>query len=388
MNARDDHVERMEALLPLLREHASAAEAQRRIPQEVVTALEQADLFRLAIPAERGGEAVEARTLINVLAKAGEGDGATAWVLTLVNIFNWMASLFSTQAQEEVFADPSARVVGVLAPTSTAIRTDGGWRLTGRWGYNSGSWQATWAILEAPLKDSEGNTSDHVAMLVPRDDYSIEDTWYAAGMRGTASNAVVVEDAFVPDHRVLSLTKAVEGAYATDATHAILSRAAFVPLASLVLAAPLIGIGRAALQYVLDHAGHKPVSLTFYDRQSDSTGFQLLIAEAANRIDTAYLHATRAAADIDDYASRGEYPPMLLRARVRSDTGVAVQNVLAALHVLLDAHGAAAFAESCPLQRMWRDANTAGRHAVAVPHVNFEVYGRELLGVPQITPLI
>lgn len=379
---------RVEALAPLIREFAAQGEANRQVSKEVIDTLEQADLFRLTVPKRYGGLGVDTRTLLEVLAKAGEADGSTSWVLTLVNVFNWMASLFPAQAQQEVFTSPIARVVGVLSPTSTAQRVDQGWRLAGRWAYSSACDHATWAILEAPLTNAQGDITDHVAMLVPKQDYTVEDTWFAAGMRGTGSNTIVVQDAYVPDHRVLSLSSAVDGDYPTEHTDDILSRAAFVPLATVVLAATQIGLGRSALRHVLHHAHSKPVTFTFYDKQADSTAFQLQIAEAANRVDTAYLHAVRAATDIDTFAARGEYPPMLIRARVRSDTGVAVQNVLAALQTLLDAHGAGGFADHSPLQRIWRDANIAGRHAVAVPQVNFEVYGKELLGASQITPLV
>jgi alkylation response protein AidB-like acyl-CoA dehydrogenase len=187
----------------------------------------------------------------------------------------------------------------------------------------------------------------------------------------------------------LSVPAAISGIYPTEHTDDQLTRSAFVPVLALVLAGPQIGLGRAALKYVIGKAGKKAITYTFYETQVESTAFQLQIAEAANMIDTAYLHAVRAATDIDTWARNGEYPELLPRARVRADTGVAVQNVLAALQILLDAHGAASFAEASPLQRIWRDANTAGRHAVAVPQIGFEVYGKALLGVDsQITPLI
>jgi alkylation response protein AidB-like acyl-CoA dehydrogenase len=188
---------------------------------------------------------------------------------------------------------------------------------------------------------------------------------------------------------VLSVPAAISGHYPAPGTDEPLNRAAFIPVLALVLAGPQIGLGRAALKYVIDKAGKKPVSYTFYETQAESTAFQLQIAEAANRIDTAYLHAVRAATDIDDWARQGRYPDLVQRARVRSDTGVAARSVLAALQILLDAHGAAGFAEISPLQRIWRDANTAGRHAMVVPHIGFEVYGKALLGVEhQITPFV
>ena len=117
--------------------------------------------------------------------------------------------------------------------------------------------------------------------------------------------------------------------------------------------------------------------------------FQLQLAEAAMLIDTAHLHAYRVADDIDQAAARGVYPDFLARARVRADTGWAVDHITKAIDILLSAHGAASFAEASPLQRIWRDSAVAARHAVVLPMVGYEVYGKALLGrEDHITPLV
>jgi alkylation response protein AidB-like acyl-CoA dehydrogenase len=106
-------------------------------------------------------------------------------------------------------------------------------------------------------------------------------------------------------------------------------------------------------------------------------------------IDTAHLHAYRAADDIDEAAARGTYPDYLTRARVRADTGWAVDHILKAINILLSAHGAGSFADSNPLQRIWRDSSVAARHAIVLPVVGYEVYGKALLGrEDHITPLV
>ena len=85
----------------------------------------------------------------------------------------------------------------------------------------------------------------------------------------------------------------------------------------------------------------------------------------------------------------GFAPRSLTRARVRADTSHAIQNVLRAIDRLMSAHGASGFADVSPLQRIWRDANVAARHAVVSPTVGFAVYGKALLGVQEkITPLV
>jgi alkylation response protein AidB-like acyl-CoA dehydrogenase len=105
-------------------------------------------------------------------------------------------------------------------------------------------------------------------------------------------------------------------------------------------------------------------------------------------IDTAHLHAYRAADDIDR-AAAGVYPDFLARARVRADTGWAIEHILKAIDILLSAHGAGSFADVNPLQRIWRDSSVAARHAVVLPVIGYEVYGKALLGRDDhITPLV
>ncbi len=391
-NARTaaDLVSRATALQPLLREHAVRTEADRRVPQEVIDALAEAGLFRTAVPKRYGGHEAGIRTMLDVSAAVAEGDGSASWVVTLTNVCAWLTSLFPTAAQDDVFgADPDARVSGVLAPTSTTRKVDGGWRVTGRWYYNSGSLHATWAVLGVPLTDEEGEVIDQSLVLVPVSDMTVEDTWFVAGMKGSGSNCLVAEDVFVPEHRVMSVPAAIEGTYATEQKDETFYRSAFVPILALVLAGPQLGMGRAALDIVRGKAGKKPISYTFFDTQAESVTFQNQIARAALRIDTAHLHAYRAADDIERAAANGEYPDPLIRARVRADTGLVLENITRAIDELLFAHGAGSFADVNPLQRIWRDSAVAARHAVTLPAVSFEVFGKALLGVDEkITPLV
>jgi alkylation response protein AidB-like acyl-CoA dehydrogenase len=384
-------VARVRELHPLLKKNAAQGEQDRRVVEESIQALTDAGVFKIAIPKRYGGYETSMRTMLDVSAAVAEADGGTAWVVTLINVCNWLVGLYPEQVQDEVFgADPDAKVSGVLAPTATTRKVDGGWRVTGKWYYNSGSWHATWATVGIPITDEAGNVVNQGIALIPRSELGFEDTWFVAGMRSSGSNCLIADDVFVPEHRVMMVPAAINGEYASEhLADEPLYRSALVPILVLVLAGPQLGMGRAALEYVISKATKKSISYTFFTAQTESVGFQLQIAEAARLIDTAHLHAYRAADDIDEAAARGVYPDLVARARVRSDTGCAVESVTRAIDILLSAHGAGSFAEVSPLQRIWRDSATAARHAVILPAVSYEVYGKALLGVTDtITPLI
>ncbi len=386
----DELVARVRELHPLLRANAAAGEENRRVGQESMQALQQAGILRIAQPRRYGGYETSMRTMLDVSAAVGEADGGTSWVVTLLNVCSWLVGLYAGQAQDDVWQDhPDALVSGVLTPTAETRKVDGGYRVTGRWYWNSGSWHADWAVLGLPLTDASGEVIDQGLALIPRTDLELEETWFVAGMKSTGSNCLIATDVFVPEHRIMSVPPAIEGHYGTEFSDEVFYRSAFVPLLALVLAGPQLGLGRAALDLVRQKAAAKPISYTFYTAQTDSVAFQLQLAEAAMRIDTAHLHAYRAADDIDQAAARGEYPSFLARARVRADTGWAIEHITKAIDVLLSAHGASSFAEANPLQRIWRDSAVAARHAVILPVIGYEVYGKALLGRDDhITPLV
>lgn len=383
--------ERAAALVPLLRANAARTEEDRRVAEESIKAVAEAGLFQLTVPERFGGHQSNLRTFLEVGSELARGCGSTAWVTTLVNVCNWMTGLYPEQAQQEVWGtDPQARVCGVLAPTATSRAVAGGQVVTGRWGFASGCLHSQWAVLGMPIVDAAGDQVDQGVVLVPLSELSIEDTWHVAGMRGTGSNTLVADEVFVPSHRVLSVTRAIQGDYPTEHTGETLYRSALVPVLALVLAGPQVGLARAGLELVTASlAKGKGISYTFYERAAESPSTQMQMAEAAQLIDTAQLHMMRAADDIDTWAAKDEYMPLLTRARVRMDTGYVARRSREALDLLLSVQGAGSFAEANPLQRIWRDQETGSRHAVINPAIATELYGRALLGIEeQVTPLI
>ncbi|WP_433781552.1 acyl-CoA dehydrogenase family protein [Actinomycetospora sp. CA-101289] len=387
---RADLVGRARELVPVLARNAARTEEDRRVADENIALIDEAGLFSITKPRRLGGLETDIRTKLEVSRELARGCGSTSWATTLMNVCGFFGGLFPDQAQRDVWEGaPGNRIAGVLAPSAEATRVDGGYRLAGKWGWASGCLHAQWAVVGFPVPDGHGEVVDQGLALVPMTDLSIEDTWFVAGMRGTGSNTLVARDVLVPEHRVISVPAAIGGRYATEHTDEALYRSAFVPVAAIVLAGPQLGLAQAALDLVIEKAPKRSVSYTFYDTQTDAPTFQLAVAKAASLVDAAHLFAYRAAADIDQAAVDGVYPDYAARARVRMDTGAAIENAREAIRTLVSAHGAGSFAEASPLQRVWRDSEVASRHAVISPAISSEVYGRALLGITDgVTALV
>jgi 3-hydroxy-9,10-secoandrosta-1,3,5(10)-triene-9,17-dione monooxygenase len=385
-----DIVGRAHALGPVLARNAAKSELDRRAHNENIDAIKEAGLFRLMVPKRFGGFQSTVRAHLDVTAALAESCAGTAWVTALTNVCAWFVGLYPARAQEDVFgANPDARVAGVFTPSKDSRRVEGGLMVSGKWYWSSGSLHADWVTVGVMEHDSNGAFVGQYLALIPRTDITIEDTWFTVGMRASGSNCVVAKEVFVPDHRLLDINAAVNSDYPTEFKDEAEYRGPFLPVAALVLVGAQLGMGRAALKYVIEKAPQRAIAYTTFERQTSSVMFQAQIAQAALKIDTAHLHAFRAAADIDEAARRGEKLDYVTRARVRADCGVVVTYITDALNILVSAHGAGTFAESSPLQRIWRDSNTAARHAIVLPAVGIEVYGKALLDVENtVTPLV
>ncbi|WP_009478410.1 acyl-CoA dehydrogenase family protein [Rhodococcus sp. JVH1] len=387
---RAELVERAAKIVPLLAANAQKTEDDRRVVEENINAIEDAGLFTIMQPKRFGGLETDFRTKLEVSRELARGCGSTAWATTLLNVCAWFTGLWGEQAQNDVWeANPRNRIAGVFAPTGTAEPVEGGFRVTGKWGWASGSLHAQWVLVGVPVTDAAGEVVDQGMVLIPASDIAIEDTWFVVGMRGTGSNTIVADHVFVPAHRYLSVTKMLQGEVATPFKNEELYRIPFVPGAAIILAGPQLGLAQAALDLVIEKAPRRGIAYTYYDNQTQSPEVQLAVAKAASLIDTAHLLAYRAAADIDEAGHAGVFPDYTARARVRMDTGQAIINAREAIRILVSAHGASSFAESSPMQRIWRDSEVASRHAVANPEISAEIYGKALLGITgDVSPLV
>jgi len=387
---REALILRAREIRPLLQKSAAQTDSLRRLPDDVVRALRDNGLCRLMVPKRFGGYQTSIRTYIEVMAEIGQGCGSSAWVASLVNICEWLAALFPERAQQDVWGpDPDAWIAGSLAPNGLAVPVDGGWRVTGRWPWASGSMHAQWVACGIHMENERGEMTNLGLCLMPIADVTVEDTWFMVGMKGTGSNTIAAKDAFVPEHRFLPYPPAFQGQYRTEHVDEPVYRVALVPVTVLILAGSQLGAARAALDYVVAKSQTRGITHTTIQRQADSPGFQMLVADAAMKIDTAFLHALRAADDLDRAADAGRHPDLTERARVRMDTSLVAKYAREAVELLVQAHGTSSMADHNPLQRIWRDVHVASHHAITEWQVNLEVYGKALLGIePNITHLI
>lgn len=400
MTTPDDRevVERAAKLVPALAARASEAEALRHLPRESIDDLVDAGFFAILAPRSRGGRDGELRTLVEVSRVLGAACGSTAWIVALLGVHNWLLGLLPEAIQQEVYgAADHVLAPAIFAPQGQLTPSDGGFELSGRWGFASGCKHARWALLsavvEAPAPEpfehgpevQGGRAPEARLALVPMDALTLRDTWRTSGMRGTGSHDLVASRCSVPRERTLSLEALVEGEREYAEPDAGPQRP-LMPTLTLVAAAPALGIAEGAIDAFTERSRSR--LLLSGARQQERAAAQIRLAEANLELQSARALVEGGVAEIDARTAAGGRFGRDDRARLCAEGCYAVTLCTRAIDRLVEAAGGRAHFESSPLQRCQRDIHTLRGHVVFDFDSVCESYGRTLLGAPPSSPLV
>ncbi|MEU8664489.1 acyl-CoA dehydrogenase family protein, partial [Actinoplanes philippinensis] len=189
-------------IVPALRANGQQAEDQRWLPAANLDLLEAAGVFRMATPRAFGGLDLSLREQSAVLAEIARGCPSSSWVSMVWVSSAWMVSLFPEELQSEVFKNPSVRISGGFSPTGTLVPAGDGYTLNGTWGFNSGCRGADWNMMLANVERPDGSV-DEAVVLVPIDQFTVDDDWNASSLAATGSCTTHARDVHVPAHRVV-----------------------------------------------------------------------------------------------------------------------------------------------------------------------------------------
>ncbi|WP_406269516.1 flavin-dependent monooxygenase [Nocardia sp. NBC_00881] len=375
--------ERVEALLPMLRERAQEAEDLRRIPDETMKALQETGFFRLLQPKQWGGHAADPVVFYDTVRKIASACGSTGWVAGIVGVHNWHLALYAQQAQEDVWGeDTEVRISSSYAPMGAGTVVDGGYLVNGAWAWSSGCDHATWAVLGGPVIKN-GKPVDFGSFLIPRDDYRIDDVWNVVGLRGTGSNTVLVKDAFVPSHRFLSFRAMSElQSPGLEQNPDPVYKMPWGTIHPTTISTPIVGMAYGAYEAHVEHQGKRVRAAYAGEKAKDDPFAKVRIAEASSDIDAAWRQLSGNVADEYALLVAGKEIPFDLRVRARRDQVRATGRSIAAIDKLFESSGATALANDTPLQRFWRDAHAGRVHAANDPERAYLMYGTHEFGLP------
>ena len=372
----------------LARENAARTEADRRVPQEVIERFREAGLYRVLQPRAFGGYEAGFDVFADVVSRVARGDGSTGWVFSVCAVHQWLIGLFPAEAQEEVWGpNRDAFAAGSYAPSGKAAPVDGGYRMSGAWSFASGCDTSDWLLLGAvfPAADGVGAPTPGF-FLVPKADYRIDpDTWRTAGLAGTGSRTVHLDDVFVPAHRVMSFATGASGAAPGTAVNTnTLYRIPFMACVPTCLVAPALGMAEGALALYVDSTSARATRGAVAganNRMAEFATVQMRVAEAAASIDAARTVLMRDLEETQDLAKAGQPVTVDIRLRNRRTHAFAVKLLVQAVDALFYGSGGNALALERPLQRFWRDIHAAGVHISTNWDAVSTMYGQHALGL-------
>ncbi|HEY4181379.1 MAG TPA: acyl-CoA dehydrogenase family protein [Kofleriaceae bacterium] len=370
---------------------AAATEAQRSVARESIAELRDAGLFRAFVPRSYGGDERAPGEVYEAVVEIARACTSTAWVGSLLAAHNFMVAFLDRVTQDEMFAGgPDLVLSSSVAPMGVATRVEGGFQLTGKWSFASGIDHAQWIMLGAKIKDAPppsfppgastfpGLSSQGNIFFLPVSDYAVHDDWHVAGLRGTGSKSVVVEDRFVPTRRVLPLPSLTDGTAPGLALHASsLYRMPWGPLFNSAFPPVALGTALAMLDGFRSYMGSRVGAFSGRSYRANP-GSLVRLAEAAGQIDAARTHQRRDLAMLDRCAA-GTAMPAGASERIMYDGALVIHACSAAIDQLYRGSGGRSLYESSPLQRHVRDINAITQHVIADLDVYGEAYGKAVM---------
>ncbi len=380
-----DWIARARALRPLLEAAAPRIESGRGLPPDVIEALHAAKMFRLLIPRDLGGAELDLPTFVQVIEAVAEADGSVAWCLGQGAGCSMTAAYLPREAAQQMFGrDPRAVLAWGAGPSGQAVPVEGGFRVTGRWSYASGSRHATWLGGLCPIVEPDGSPrleADGTPMIrsfvYPKSQTQVIDDWQVIGLRGTGSDSYAVTDLFVPEafHFLRTVPAPHPGA---------LYRMPLMGAYPLAFAGVALGLARAVLDSFIAMARAKsPRGLA---PMRDNAAVQSLIGLAATRLRSARTFLLAPLGEIVADLAAGGALAGQHELTLRMSSTFAIQESAAVVDALYHEAGASAIHSANPFERRFRDVHAVAQQ-VQGRRANFELVGKRMMGM-ETGPLV
>ncbi|MFB8000009.1 acyl-CoA dehydrogenase family protein [Streptomyces sp. NPDC056002] len=381
--------ERVEKLSAQFEQLAVKDDEAGRLTDETAVLMRSAGIVRLLQPREFGGyEATPGDFYRTVMTLAAQNPAA-GWVGGVVGIHPWELALADHKLQQELWGEnaerPDTWVSSPYAPNGRARQVEGGYLFSGRWPFSSGSDHCDWAVLGGLLTNEEGDISMPPVLrhfVLPRSDYEIlQDTWDVIGLTGTGSKDIVVQDAFVPDHRVLDAHEVSEGILAErNRPGNPLYAMPFGVMFSSAISAATLGIAEGALASFLAYTRQRIT--TVGSRAAEDPHQLSSLGEAAADLDASRTHLLATMDRMYDDVLAGRTVTLEARATARRNQVRASRRATDAVDELFRRAGGGSLRRDQPFQRYWRDVHAAMNHLCNVADNIYEGWSRDQFGLP------
>lgn len=360
---------RARAMIPALKARAKQCTADRNVPAETIAEMQAAGFFRILQPKRWGGYEMHPNAFFAVQKALAEGCMSTGWMYGVLGCHPYELALFDEQAQIDVWGSDDAMLVSsTYQPVGKVEHTEGGFYLSGHWGFSTGSLHCGWVLLGALVPSTEGGPPDMRTFLLPRSDYKIDpDSWQVFGLQGTGSHDIIVDRVFVPEYRT---HRAVEGFLCDNPGQKLNAGPLYtLPWAQVFVrsvSTAAFGGARAAINAAMAIMESRISTNTGKASKADPI---LHGAIAAAHAQTLEMELTLAATfdELMAIAERGDAVPMEKRALFAYQSSTVVRRLARLVDDMVQLLGGRAVYMSSDVIQPWLDLNAARAHVANDP---------------------
>lgn len=347
------------AVIDVVREEADASERAGRITARTARVMRDAGMFQMAFPRRCGGLEMTLEQQVRVVAAVARIDGGSAWNIGVLNATGMYAGRLNDEGYADLYPDRDRPTSGAFHPKGRADKVPGGYMVTGRWDWGSGSYVADHIVGGAnvfvddqPYLRSNGKQAV-VGLWLPRPSVVHADNWHTIGVRGSGSSSYSIEEpVFVPEK--WSFDREAPASPDADPLNK------HVTLAFFALTGVCVGLAQASLDLAVGALRRKSRSGAMDQASKKSIG--QVIAD----IDAMYVGVLDIARRSDDVVFEpGRVLTPLEEMRLTICNVTAGETLRRAVDVALDVYGSAFVFDGDPMQRVLRDATVALTHAGA-----------------------
>ena len=364
---------------PLIKEHSAEGERNRRVSRLVIQAMKEKGLVRMMTPRSMGGLEADPVSSARVFEEVARFDSAASWILQAANSGDFYCARLPDEGAEEIYAEgPDTITTLSVHPPMRATPVEGGYRVSGESHLGSGISDADWVMVLAQVAGGEALRG----MFFRKRDVTVRDTWDSMGMRGTDSNTVTVDGAFVPAARTWPLQPTFEpGSHFQGPLYRYPSLGEGI----VVLAPVALGVATVAIEEFKQLAqGKTPFmsSTSLRERATAQTALGRAVAVLSAARTFFYATATEAwERTLAGCASTRTQKATLMLAAVHL-----MQSSVEATDEVCRVAGTSGIYRRCPLERAFRDVHTA-RHHGWVSDARYATYGQIALGLEPDFPV-
>ncbi|MGI2293616.1 acyl-CoA dehydrogenase [Paenibacillus sp. GXUN7292] len=347
-------------MIDQIRSVSLQSENEGGLARDALNLILERNWFKLFVPKALGGEMAALPDALKIFEYASWVDGSFGWLTTIGAGGGYFAAFMQPDTAKSVFSPPQAVIAGSGAPTGTAVRTEGGYIVNGKWSFCSGSEHATTFTANCIIESNNSDNPEIRAFAFSPGQVEIVHDWRAFGLKATDSHSMIVNNQFVADERTFSLTEQL--AFLDEPLFSY----PFLPFAQATFCAIGIGISRHFLDEAKSLAERRQQAW-----QSTRAGRYEFIMGLIRQADNQLSSASRTFYETIDQSWNSHMDQQPFTPEEITEISKVCQQTsrtaLACVQNLFPYMGISAIMEDEPINQIWRDLQTACQHSLLVP---------------------